>query len=287
MAGLFPDYEHQPTGRLRRFPRLRRVPIRLVLPNVVTLIGLCAGLSAIRMALDHRFELAVYLIVFAAVLDGIDGRVARWLKGTSKFGAELDSLADFVNFGVAPAILLYAWTLDQIKSLGWIVAMLFAVSMSLRLARFNSMIDVEKPAWQGDFFTGMPAPAGAMTVMLPLYIDLAFGLPMGVELAVATALYMLVITFFTVSTVPTYSGKKAGARVPREWVLPLMAFAALFIALMVSFPAEVMMVMTVIYLGLIPYGWVLYRRLEREHRAAAAAADVGEPSEDDQRETAG
>ncbi len=227
MAGLFPDYEHQPTGRLRRFPRLRRVPIRLVLPNVVTLIGLCAGLSAIRMALDQRFELAVYLIVFAAVLDGIDGRVARWLKGTSKFGAELDSLADFVNFGVAPAILLYAWTLDQIKSLGWIVAMLFAVAMALRLARFNSMMDVEKPAWQADFFTGMPAPAGAMTVMLPIYIDLAFGLPAGIELAVATVIYMLVITFLTVSTVPTYSGKKAGARVPREWVLPLMAANAI------------------------------------------------------------
>jgi CDP-diacylglycerol--serine O-phosphatidyltransferase len=274
MAGLFPDYEHQPTGRLRRFPRLRRVPIRLVLPNVVTLIGLCAGLSAIRMALDQRFELAVYLIVFAAVLDGIDGRVARWLKGTSKFGAELDSLADFVNFGVAPAILLYAWTLDQIKSLGWIVAMLFAVAMALRLARFNSMMDVEKPAWQADFFTGMPAPAGAMTVMLPIYIDLAFGLPAGIELAVATVIYMLVITFLTVSTVPTYSGKKAGARVPREWVLPLMACAALAIALLVSFPAEMLTLLTVVYLGSLPYGWMLYRRLDRAHQTATEAAPV-------------
>ena len=146
------------------------------------------------------------------------------------------------------------------------------------------MIDVEKPAWQSDFFTGMPAPAGAMTVMLPLYIDLAFGLPMGVELAVATALYIVVITFLTVSTVPTYSGKKAGARVPRDWVLPLMAFAALVIALMVSFPAEVMIVITVIYLGLIPYGWVLYRRLEREHREARSAPV--EPA-DEAGETAG
>src|ERR1700749_2076275 len=148
--------------RRRRF---RLVPVRTLAPNMVTLLALCAGLTAIRMAFEDRYVLAVAAIVFAAVLDGLDGRLARFLKGTSRFGAELDSLSDFVNFGVAPALILYFWDLHNLKSAGWIAAMAFAICAGLRLARFNVMIDdPDRPAWAANFFVGMPARGGATTV---------------------------------------------------------------------------------------------------------------------------
>src|SRR5499427_7614907 len=158
--------------RLReRRRRLRQIPVRTLVPNLITLLALCAGLTAIPLAVQGRLELAIAAIVFAATLDGIDGRVARMLKGTSRFGAELDSLADFVNFGVAPALILYFWDLSELGNAGWIAAMVFAICTGLRLARFNVMIDdPNKPPWAGNFFLGVPAPAGAITVLLPIYV---------------------------------------------------------------------------------------------------------------------
>ena len=154
-----------------RRPRFRLIPVRTLLPNLITLLALCAGLTAIRLAVEDKLEWAVAAIVFAALLDGIDGRVARMLKGTSRFGAELDSLADFVNFGVAPALMLYVWGLHELGNAGWIAAMVFAISTGLRLARFNVMADdPNKPAWAANFFVGVPAPAGAITVLLPIYV---------------------------------------------------------------------------------------------------------------------
>src|SRR5919197_1324078 len=161
----------------RKRPRFRFIPVRTLLPNLITLLALCAGLTAIRLAIEMKLEWAVAAIVFAALLDGIDGRVARMLKGTSRFGAELDSLADFVNFGCAPALILYFWGLNHLEAVGWIAALVFAICAGLRLARFNVMIDdPNKPAWAGNFFTGIPAPAGAITVLLPIYLNL-LGLP--------------------------------------------------------------------------------------------------------------
>ena len=137
--------------RLLRRPRFRAIPVRTLVPNVITLLAICAGLTAIRFAVEDRLEWALAAIVFAALLDGIDGRVARLLKGTSRFGAELDSLADFVNFGVAPALILYFWDLKELKSAGWIAALVFAIAAALRLARFNVMAeDPNRPAWAGD-----------------------------------------------------------------------------------------------------------------------------------------
>src|SRR6201992_649807 len=166
-------------GPRLRLPRrrFRRIPVRTLAPNVVTLLALCAGLTAIRMAFEDRYVLALGAVVFAAILDGIDGRLARLLKGTSRFGAELDSLSDFVNFGVAPAMILYFWGLHELKSAGWIAAMIFAIATGLRLARFNVMSeDPDPPAWSDYFFVGLPAPAGAITVLLPIYADF-LGLP--------------------------------------------------------------------------------------------------------------
>src|SRR3982075_1680566 len=175
-------------ARLRRF---RLIPVRTLVPNLITLLALCAGLTAIRLAVEGRLEIALGAIVFAAVLDGIDGRVARMLKGTSRFGAELDSLADFVNFGVAPALILYFWGLHELGNAGWIAAMVLAICAGLRLARFNTMIDdPNRPAWAGNFFVGMPAPGGAITALLPIYLFL-LGVPRATVVTQATFVYTL------------------------------------------------------------------------------------------------
>src|ERR1700674_5612993 len=179
--------------------RFRRIPVRTLVPNIITLLALCAGLTAIRMAFENRYVLALAAIVFAAFLDGIDGRLARFLKGTSRFGAELDSLADFVNFGVAPALILYFWGLHDLKSAGWIAALVFAICASLRLARFNVMIeDPNRPAWAGNYFVGVPAPAGAITVLLPVYVHF-LGMPPLALVAPFTFVYTLAIAFLMVS----------------------------------------------------------------------------------------
>src|SRR5204863_5751851 len=164
----FSPFDRGPFPRQRG--RFRLIPVRTLVPNVITLLALCAGLTAIRLAVEDKLEFALAAIVFAAVLDGVDGRIARMIKGTSRFGAELDSLSDFVNFGVAPALVLYFWGLHELKSVGWIAAMVFAICGGLRLARFNVMAeDPDRPAWASNFFVGMPAPMGAIAVLLPIY----------------------------------------------------------------------------------------------------------------------
>src|SRR5215203_5503715 len=172
---IFPAFD--PERNEARRARLRAIPVRTLVPNFITLLALCAGLTGIRMAVEGKLEYALAAIVFAAALDGIDGRVARMLKGTSRFGAELDSLADFVNFGVAPGLILYFWGLHDLKAAGWIAAMVFAICAGLRLARFNvALDDPNRPAWASGFFVGVPAPAGAITVLLPIYLHF-LGLP--------------------------------------------------------------------------------------------------------------
>jgi len=262
--------------RRRRF---RRIPVRTLAPNMVTLLAMCAGLTAIRMAFEGRFVLAVAGVVFAAILDGIDGRLARLLKGTSRFGAELDSLSDFVNFGVAPALILYFWGLHDLKSAGWIAAMVFAICGSLRLARFNVMIDdPDRPAWTANFFVGMPAPAGAITVLLPIY--LAFlGLPRAAFLTWATLAYTLVVASLMVSRLPVFSGKRVGTRVPPEMVGPLIVFLILCVALLIAYPWIVLTTGTVAYLVSLPFGYLSYRNHERRSAEARAEAKIGGKTE--------
>lgn len=245
-----------------RRPRLPRLPLRLMLPSLVTLLAICSGLTAIRMSIEGRFDLAIGAVVLAAVLDGIDGRVARLLKSTSKFGAELDSLADFVNFGVAPALILYAFVLDQLRSFGWIVVLVLAISGALRLARFNATLeDPNRPAWASAFFVGIPAPAGALTVLLPVYLwQLGLIEPDQKGTAMVVAIYTLLIGFLMVSKLPTLSGKKLGLKVPRDMVLPISVMLVLVVALLVSYPFEVLTVGSALYLATLPLGFRLYRR---------------------------
>ena len=280
MSAPFAPYDPGPTRRRRgRAPRFSRVPLRLILPNLVTLLALCSGLTAIRMALEARWDYAIGAIVIAAVLDALDGRVARLLKGTSKFGAELDSLADFVNFGVAPALILYSWLLQEVRSIGWIAALVFSISAALRLARFNvSIDDPDKPAWAVNFFTGVPAPAGALSVLFPVYLELVGVLPHWPELAPAVALYVVAIALLMVSRLPTFSGKKLGSRVRRDLVLPLFVAAVFLVALLVSYPFEILALGVAGYLVSIPLAWHWHQRYLKDE--PAETVDDGEDETD-------
>jgi CDP-diacylglycerol---serine O-phosphatidyltransferase len=261
-----------PEMRRRRF---RPIPVRMLVPNVITLLAICAGLTAIRLSTEGRMELAVAAIVFAAVLDGLDGRVARMIKGQSKFGAELDSLADFVNFGVAPGLILYFWQLHDLNNGGWIASMVFAISGGLRLARFNAtMDDPNKPAFAANYFTGVPAPAGAILVLLPIY--LAF-LGMPTPPATLTALYTLLIAFLMVSRLPVFSGKTVRLRVPPEMVLPVFVAVIFFIALLIGYPWHILSACTVLYLLSLPAGWKSYR--DHQRNAAAVAEATATPAD--------
>ncbi len=268
---------HQPGFEGPRLPnlkrrRFRRIPVRTLAPNVVTLLALCAGLTAIRMAFESRYVLALAAVVFAAILDGIDGRLARFLKGTSRFGAELDSLSDFVNFGVAPALILYFWGLHDLKSAGWIAAMVFAICAGLRLARFNVMIDdPDRPAWASNFFVGMPAPAGAITVLLPIYAAF-LGLPRSNFLTWLTLVYTLAVAWLMASRLPVFSGKRIGTRVPPEMVGPLIIVMVLFFALLIAYPWVLLTAGTLAYLASLPFGWLSYRAYERRSRESRAEA---------------
>jgi CDP-diacylglycerol---serine O-phosphatidyltransferase len=269
MDPLLPRLENEERRRRGRLLfRHSRIPVRMLVPNFFTLLSLCAGLTAIRMAIELRYELAIALVVIAALLDGVDGRVARALKAQSKFGAELDSLADFVNFGVAPAVIVFTWGLGSLRGLGWISVLVFALAMGLRLARFNATVDVEKPKWQSDYFTGMPAPAGAITVLLPFYLE-------GLELfdvrawPVLIACYTLAMAFLLVSTIPTFSGKLLGERISGDYVLPAFVGAATLVALLVTYPYGTLTLVTLAYLGSIP---ISYRRYERRLQEPAPAS---------------
>jgi CDP-diacylglycerol--serine O-phosphatidyltransferase len=270
---MFPPLDPDRLEAPRR--RFRAIPVRVLAPNLITLLSLCAGLTAIRLAIEGKLEWALGAIVFAAILDGVDGRLARMLKGQSKFGAELDSLADFVNFGVVPALILYFWGLKDLRGAGWIACLVFAICMCLRLARFNVMAeDPNKPIWAGNFFTGVPAPAGAIIVMLPIYLNL-----LGVaKFSFLAFLYVLFVSFLLVSTLPVFSGKRIGKRVPPEMVLPIFVVVVLFVALLVSYPWEVLSVGSFLYLAALPLGWFSYQNYKRKDAEAAAGAPAQPPA---------
>jgi CDP-diacylglycerol--serine O-phosphatidyltransferase len=251
---LFPPFDPEGSPKVR--PRqLPHVPVRLLLPNIVTLLALCAGLTAIRFAIDGNFEVAIYAILFAAALDGLDGRVARLLRSTSRFGAQLDSLADFVNFGVAPALMLFVWALGDLGSFGWVASLIFAIAVALRLARFNVALDgPQRPAWQGAFFVGVPAPAGAVIVLLPLYLEL-LGVPHGAWSAPITIAYMVVIAVLMISRVPTWSGKLIGRVVPRDLVAPLFIVVVMVVGLLFSFTWLALTIGTLAYVAALPLSW--------------------------------
>ena len=248
----FPPFD--PDGaEAERGRRLRAISLRAIFPSMLTLLAIGAGLTSIRFAVENRVELAIGAIILAAFLDGIDGRVARLLKSASRFGAELDSLADFVNFGVAPAMLVYFTLTDSLKSFGWIAALIYAICACLRLARFNVALEQKsRPKWQGAFFVGVPAPAGALTVLAPVYAYL-LGLDDTLALDVIAAIYTVLIGLLMVSRWPTWSGKELGRSIPRAHVLPFLILGVGFVALLLSYPWQVMLAGVITYLATIPF----------------------------------
>jgi len=270
VAGGFQPFE--PHGR--GGPRIREIPLRIVLPNLITVLAICAGLSGIRLAFENRFETAVAMVLIAAFLDGIDGRIARMLKATSKFGAQMDSLADIVNFGVAPALVLYAFMLDRAGSPGWIAALLFAIACGLRLARFNVLDeDLDRPAWQAEYFVGVPAPAGAVLVLLPVYLVFVGVIEPSRASAFASAAFTILVAYLLVSRVPVYSGKSL--RIPRDKVLPLILAAVFVTLLLATYTWQTLAIAVVAYLLFLPLSARAYAR-----RATAEAAKAEAPPAD-------
>lgn len=234
--------------------RRRSVPFRVLIPNIVTLLGLCIGLTSIRMAFEGRFEHALIAIGAAAVLDGLDGRMARLLKASSRFGAELDSLSDFVCFGVAPPVVLYLWGFTEASSLGWIIVLIFAVSAALRLARFNVALDEpNKPSWEQGFFVGVPVPAGAVLLLLPLYLE-GLGLPKDWMVLPLLGVYAVAIAALMASRLRTFSGKLAGQRIAPDYIAPVAALGVVIVATLVTYPYLSVTLGCIAYLSLIPLG---------------------------------
>lgn len=261
METPFPPFEpNGPENDEARGPRLREIPMRMLIPNLITVLAICAGLTGIRLAFENRFELAVAMVLIAAFLDGIDGRVARLLKASSKFGAQMDSLADIVNFGVAPALVLYVFVLDQARSFGWIAAIVFVVAAALRLARFNVISEApSKAAWEGSYFVGVPAPAGALLVLLPVYLGF-LGVPIDKTTAFIFAAYTMAIGFLLVSRLPVYSGKGIGVKVRRDLVMPVILIAVVYVSLLMSFTWETLTLTALGYLATLPFGALAWSR---------------------------
>ncbi len=242
--------------------KIKEIPFNRIAPNLVTLAAMSFGISSINYSIQERWDIAVISIFIAAILDGLDGRVARMLNGTTKFGAELDSLSDFVSFGVAPGFFLYLWSMQDVKGLGWFLALFFALCGAIRLARFNTMLDDDEPLpyWQ-NFFTGLPAPGGAMTVLVPfLFYQYGF---VSFQNPAVVGTFLAVCGFLMVSTIPTISIKKLKIEV--KYILPIMAVTALIAGILITEPWLCAAIIGSIYLITIPFGIVIFNKEKKKY----------------------
>ncbi len=279
----------------RRRPRLKALSINKMIPNILTLLALCAGLTAIRFATHGHWEWAVFAIVLASIFDGLDGRVARMLGGGTKFGAELDSLSDFLCFGVAPAMLLYLWTMQAAGGLGWALVLLYGVCCALRLARFNTRLgESDLPPWAFNYFTGLAAPAAAGLVLVPMM--LSFELGRGVtNHPVLNGVVIVATAFLMVSRVPTYSFKKV--KVPQKFVLPFLLLIGVLAAALASSPWLTVSAVILVYIASIPFSIRSFRALrleaerlqgrDEEGEEVAVAVEVEDREETDEEEEEG
>jgi CDP-diacylglycerol--serine O-phosphatidyltransferase len=266
--------------RQRRRPRYKGPSFNRMVPNLLTLLGLCAGLTAMRFALEGRFGSAAVAVAVAGAIDGLDGRLARLLRATSRFGAEFDSLADFLSFGVAPAFIIYLWSLQRAGAVGYTPSLIFSVCMALRLARFNAALDgAPKPAYAYNFFTGVPAPAGAGLALCPLFLGLEGKsldwpwLVNATQFPLFSAVVLTGTALLLVSTLPVWSFKNF--KVPAEYVLPLLLGAVIYAALLVADPWAALAAAGLLYLGMLPFSVRSFHRLRRD--AEGNAGDADEP----------
>lgn len=262
-----PETPQDPAGKSTPRRRRRRQPISVArsLPNMVTLLALCAGLTAVRYGLNGEWEKAVGAVLIAGAFDGMDGRLARLLRGTSRFGAELDSLCDVINFGVIPALLAYIWVMQDAGGIGWVICLLYAVCTVLRLARFNTMLeDPDPPPFTNAFFVGVPAPAAAGLVMVPLVLSFILG-PGTFDRASVMGAVLVTVSFLMISRLPTFSFKRL--RIPQRFVLPMMVFVPLFAAFLVTNTWVTLSLMGLVYVALLPVSFLAYRRARRAWEA--------------------
>ncbi len=233
---------------------------RVILPNMLTLIGVCIGLTSIRFALDGRFEFAVVAIILAAIIDGLDGRIARLIKGTSKVGKELDSLTDMISFGVAPAFIMYFWKLNTLGRFGWLVCLIFVICVALRLARFN-INSGQEPSWKDNFFEGVPSPAGGILVLTPLIFSMTNFEFIPINYEIVVPIFFIVTSFLLISKFPSYSFKKIV--IQRKITIFLLFGIVLFFGLLLIYPFNVITISALIYLAMLPISYLHYKKLKK------------------------
>ena len=249
---------------------------RMILPNMLTLIGVCIGLSSIKFALDEKFELSIIAIIFAALIDGLDGRIARLIKGTSKVGKELDSLTDVISFGVAPSFVMYFWLLNNLGKFGWLLCLIYVVCVTLRLARFNVNSN-EEPSWRDNFFEGVPSPAGGILVLMPLIFSLSEFDFLIISYNILVPVFFISVSFLLISKLPTYSLKKI--IIPRSMTVFLLFGIVLFFGLLLIYPFKVITISGFIYLSLIPISFLHYRKINKQKNIKQVKNDDDEPED--------
>jgi len=243
---------------------------RVILPNMLTLIGVCIGLTSIRFALDGKFEFAIIAIIFAALIDGLDGRIARLIKGTSKVGKELDSLTDMISFGVAPAFIMYFWKLNTLGRFGWLVCLIYVICVALRLARFNVNSNQE-PSWRDNFFEGVPSPAGGILVLTPLIVSITNIDYINLNYDIIVPTFFIVTSLLLISKFPSYSFKKIV--IQRKTTIFLLFGIVLFFGLLLIYPFNVIAISSIIYLLMLPISFFHYQKLKKQHADNNAADD--------------
>ena len=250
----------QPKKNFKIVPEKRSA--RVILPNMLTLIGVCIGITSIRFALDGRYEFAIIAIIIAAVIDGLDGRIARLIKGTSKVGKELDSLTDMISFGVAPAFIMYFWKLNELGRFGWLVCLIYVICVALRLARFNVNTGGE-PSWRDNFFEGVPSPAGGILVLTPLIFSMSSIELFKIDYAIIVPIFFIVTSFLLISKFPSYSFKKIV--IQRKATIFLLFGIVLFFGLLLIYPFNVISLSAIIYLSMLPISFFHYQKLKKQN----------------------
>ena len=257
----------------KKFKLVSNKKTRTILPNMFTLVGVCIGLTSIKFAFDERFGLAIICIIVAGLIDGLDGRIARLIKGTSQVGKELDSLTDVISFGVAPAFIMYFWQLNTLGRVGWLICLVYVICVALRLARFNVNSETQ-PSWKDNFFEGVPSPAGGILVLMPLIYSKSEIQFLNIDFSYFTPILFVLISILLISKLPTYSFKKIA--VPRRLTIFLLFGVVLFFGLLLIYPFNVISISAMIYLTLLPISFLHYKKLKKENE------DVSHVEDDDQ-----
>tara|TARA_B100000029_G_scaffold47438_1_gene43523 strand:- start:789 stop:1586 length:798 start_codon:yes stop_codon:yes gene_type:complete len=236
---------------------------RVILPNIFTLVGVCIGLSSIKFAFDGNFQISILAIIIAAVIDGLDGRIARLIKGTSQVGKELDSLTDIISFGVAPAFIMYFWKLNQLGRIGWFICLIYVICIALRLARFNVSSNAE-PSWKDNFFEGVPSPAGGILVLMPLIYSLSELQFLNIDYNIFVPFFFIIVSFLLISKIPTYSGKKIV--VPRKMTVFLLFGVISYFGLLLVYSFNTIVISGIIYLLIIPISAIHFFKINKKNR---------------------